>query len=81
MIVTVKLFAAARESIAASEAHVEVPDPATIADVKRALTTLFPQITGLLTVSALAKNHDYALDTDFVSPSDELALIPPVSGG
>jgi molybdopterin converting factor subunit 1 len=81
MIVTVKLFAAARETTGAEEVILELPDGATIADVKHILSKIFPQIDGLLSRSAIARNQDYALDTDAVAPTDELAVIPPVSGG
>ena len=81
MIVTVKFFAATRELVGSEETKLELPDVATIADAKRALADRYPQIAILLVRSALAKNQDYALDTDYLSPHDELAVIPPVSGG
>jgi molybdopterin converting factor small subunit len=35
----------------------------------------------LIARSAIAVNHDYAEDGTAISEGDELALIPPVSGG
>jgi molybdopterin converting factor subunit 1 len=81
MTITLKLFAAAREMSGASEVELELPDGATIADVKSMLTQMFPQIAGLLSRSVMARNQEYARDTDVVVGSDELAVIPPVSGG
>jgi molybdopterin converting factor subunit 1 len=81
MTIIVKLFAAARELTKAAEVELELPDRATIADAKHILSTLFPQIAGLLSRSAIARNQDYAVDTDIITPTDELAVIPPVSGG
>jgi molybdopterin converting factor subunit 1 len=81
MTITVKLFAAARELAGAAEVELELPDRATIADAKHTLSTMFPQIAGLLSRSAIAINQDYAVDTDIIAPTDELAVIPPVSGG
>ena len=81
MTVTVKLFAAARELAGASEIELELPDRATIADARQTLGKMFPRITGLLSRSAIARNQDFALDTDIIAPTDELAVIPPVSGG
>jgi molybdopterin converting factor subunit 1 len=81
MTVTIKLFAAAREMIGAEAVSLELPEGATIADSKRTLTQMFPRIAGLLSRSVVARNQDYALDTDVIEPGDELAVIPPVSGG
>jgi molybdopterin converting factor subunit 1 len=81
MTTTMKLFAAAREMSGAAEIELELPAGATIADVKRTLAQMFPQMAGLLSRSVIARNQEYALDTDVVAASDELAVIPPVSGG
>jgi molybdopterin converting factor subunit 1 len=81
MTVTVKLFAAARELIGSEEVKLESPEGATVADVKRILIQSYPQIAGILSRSVMARNQEYALDEDVVEESDELAVIPPVSGG
>ena len=81
MTITVKLFAAAREMIGTEAIKVDLPTGATIADLKCTLAQHFPTLANLLSHSAIAKNQDYALDMDLISPSDELAVIPPVSGG
>ncbi|HEV3383803.1 MAG TPA: molybdopterin converting factor subunit 1 [Gemmata sp.] len=81
MTVTVKLFAAAREMIGSEEVKLELPEGATVGDAKRVLTERYPQIAGLLSRSVMARNQEYALDVDVVAASDELAVIPPVSGG
>jgi molybdopterin converting factor subunit 1 len=81
MTITVMLFASARELAGSASVELELPDRATVADAKHNLGKLFPQIAGLLSRSAIARNQDYATDADTISPSDELAVIPPVSGG
>jgi molybdopterin converting factor small subunit len=81
MIVTIKLFAAAREMIGEEAVSLELIEGATIAQAKQTLTLLFPQMAGLLSRSVIARDQDYALDTDVIALGDELALIPPVSGG
>jgi molybdopterin converting factor subunit 1 len=81
MTVTVKLFAAAREMIGSDTVSLELPEGATVADAKHILTQRYPQITGLLSRSVMARKQEYALDMDVVAASDELAVIPPVSGG
>jgi len=81
MTVTVKLFAAVRETIGSAAVNLELPEDATIGTAKSALAQMFPQISVLLARSVMARNQDYALDTDVIVSSDELAVIPPVSGG
>jgi molybdopterin converting factor subunit 1 len=81
MTITVKLFAAAREMIGSETVSLELPESATIADAKRILIEQYPQLEKLLLRSVIARNQEYALDTDEIASSDELAIIPPVSGG
>lgn len=81
MKVTVKLFAVHRQLLGRREAQVEAPEGATIGDVWRALKAQYPQLSHLSDSVLAALNQDYApLDTR-VQPGDEIAFIPPVSGG
>ena len=76
MLVTIKLFAGLRERAGWSERELELPDGARIADVWRVLE-LGAQPRGLL----YALNKGYADKSTELGEGDELALIPPVSGG
>ena len=76
---TVHLFAAAAERVGA--ARVELPRPATVAALRRQLTDTWPLLADLLPRCAVAVNHEYATDDTPLSPGDEVAVIPPVSGG
>jgi molybdopterin synthase catalytic subunit len=49
--------------------------------LKQALTDRYPELEELIRISFVACNHAYADDTASVKASDELALLPPVSGG
>ena len=71
-----KLFAMLRERAGASELTLELPDGARVAD---ALAQLEPIAAGLPLVMAV--NREYADEEAALDPGDELALIPPVSGG
>ena len=73
MRVTVRLFAGLRERAGAPTVDLELPDPATVADVRTAFDPDLPYI--------VAVNRVYAGDEERVTASDELALVPPVSGG
>ncbi|MGO4497925.1 molybdenum cofactor biosynthesis protein MoaE [Paenibacillus sp. 2RAB27] len=56
-------------------------DSITIAQLKDKIVTDYPAASGQLPICFFAKNQAYAGDQETVSASDELALIPPVSGG
>jgi molybdopterin converting factor subunit 1 len=78
---TVLLFAAARDLAGADAVTVELPAGATVADLRGELARRFPALAGLLARSALAVNHDFAEEDQMLMPDDEIAVIPPVSGG
>jgi molybdopterin synthase catalytic subunit len=74
--VTVRLFAALRERAGASRRELELPAGATAGDVFAALG-IGAEPQGL----AYAVNREYADRTAALADGDEVALIPPVSGG
>jgi MoaE-MoaD fusion protein len=74
--VTVRLFAALRERAGASRRELELPPGATAGDVFAALG-IGAEPQGL----AYAVNREYADRTAALADGDEVALIPPVSGG
>ena len=76
MQVRVRLFAALRERAGTGELELELPDGARVAD---AMARLGDVVDGVPVVMAL--NHEYADEGAELGPGDELALIPPVSGG
>jgi molybdopterin synthase catalytic subunit len=77
MVVRVRLFAALRERVGSAEREVELPDGATAADVWAALPELGAPPEGIL----YARNKEYVEPASPLEEGDELALIPPVSGG
>ena len=77
----VRLFAVARERAGRAELTVELPDVATVADLKRALGRDVPGLASILGGVRISVNHEYAVDTTPIPPGAELAVIPPVSGG
>ncbi len=81
MRVTVKMFAAAREAVGASEVTVEVADRATVADLRCAMIDEYPQLESVVDRAMFAINVKYAKDEDLLSSGSEIACIPPVSGG
>lgn len=81
MTITVKLFAAMRDLAGSDTEVVELPDGATVADLRRELGKSLPLARTLLARSAVAVNHDTAENEHVIRASDECAVIPPVSGG
>ena len=76
MMVRIRLFAMLRERAGRDELELELPDGARVADALAALDHL---AGGLSLV--LAVNREYAPPDAVLRAGDELALIPPVSGG
>jgi molybdopterin synthase catalytic subunit len=74
VLVSVRLFAGLRERAGAAHLDVELPDEATVADLLAAME-LGPRSC----VAAI--NREYAGPETRISPGDEVALVPPVSGG
>jgi molybdopterin converting factor subunit 1 len=81
MLITVKLFAILRERSGLAELQIELPDPATVADARQTILQKLPELEPLLKRVAFAVNRSYANTDAVLQDGDELALIPPVSGG
>ena len=74
MLVSVRLFAGLRERMGSAQVDVELPEPVTVADLLAAM-----DIAPRSCVAAI--NREYADPGDRIGPGDEVALVPPVSGG
>ena len=81
MKVHVRLFALARQRAGRSEVVVELPEPATVADLKKSLTEAIPELAPLASSLMIAVDSEYAGDDQVVAPGSDVAVIPPVSGG
>ena len=81
MTLDVRLFAAFRQRLGRSSLRVEVPDRALVADLRRAVRALHPELSDLAARSMVAVDSEYADDSLVIGPESEVALIPPVSGG
>ncbi|MEX0683282.1 MAG: molybdopterin converting factor subunit 1 [Dehalococcoidia bacterium] len=77
----VRLFARLAELAGTREADVELGEGLTAADVFAALADRYPGLAGFATSVRFAVNAEYVPNTHPVRPGDEVALIPPVSGG
>ncbi len=77
----VKLFARAAELAGATEVGVAVELPATVGDVVAELVDGNAGLGGLLRRCRVAVNLAFVNADEPVRPGDEIAVIPPVSGG
>lgn len=81
MRVTVRLFARLRDVAGSSELVREVPPDATVAQVWSAIIEEFPALAAYGASISSAVNADYAKMDAAVHDGDEIAFLPPVSGG
>ena len=82
MRVVVRLFAVLRERAGRDRVELELAPGATVADALASLAEV-PELAGVLghVPVQLAVNRDYASERTRLEAGDELALIPPLSGG
>lgn len=76
MLVRVRLFAVLRERAGTDEIELELPEGALVSDALERMGGLTGDVKAVLAV-----NREYAPVNMALRPGDELALIPPVSGG
>jgi MoaE-MoaD fusion protein len=82
MKLTIRVFAGLAEKMNGSVVElVTEKEQLTAGDLKALLAVQYPQAAGTINISFVAKNQAYAKPDEPVSEKDELALIPPVSGG
>jgi molybdopterin converting factor subunit 1 len=81
MKINVRLFARAKDLAGTDVVAVELPDGATIGELRRQLALAYPNLAPLLHRSALAVNDAFAPDDVPLTVPSEVAVLPPVSGG
>lgn len=75
---TVLLFARLRDLVG----HPAVEcDATSVADLRAELAARHPDAAPLLAACRVAVNHEFVADSHPLGPGDEVAVIPPVSGG
>lgn len=78
-LVTVRCFAAVREALGADELQLDVPAGTTVGGLRQLLIERAPSLARVPV--AFAVNREYARAELQLSAGDEVALIPPISGG
>jgi len=80
MKINILAFGIAKDIFGNSSISVELTNDATVYNLKYSLEKQYPRLKQLASYM-IAVNNEYALTEDTIHPSDEIAIIPPVSGG
>jgi len=81
MRVTVRLFARLREIVGANELTRKIPIDSTVIVVWNDLAREFPDLMAYQNSISTAVNTEYARMDTALMEGDEIAFLPPVSGG
>ena len=81
MLVTIRLFARLREIAGTGEIQQELPPRATARTAWQALAARYPELAAYQAVASCAVNEEYARFDTPLENGDEVAFLPPVSGG
>jgi molybdopterin converting factor small subunit len=60
---------------------VQLGEGATVAQLRERLSAEFPQLESIVTRAMIAVDTEYARNDQQIRATNEIALIPPVSGG
>jgi len=78
---SIKLFASLRQAMDSDEIKIDIENKITVSQMKKIVFETFPNLKKLNIQFFVAVNHKYATDSVVIGINDEVALIPPVSGG
>jgi molybdopterin converting factor subunit 1 len=81
MFVTIRLFARLREMAGAAELRRELPAGSSARAAWDSLVGQFPEFDDYTKAVSCAVNEEYARMTTPIEDGDEVAFLPPVSGG
>ena len=78
---SIKLFASLRQKMNSNEIKINIQNEITVSQLKLEILKTFPNFKKWNIPFFVAVNHKYATDSVVIGVNDEVALIPPVSGG
>lgn len=81
MTLQIQLFASLKDAARASQISVEIPEDASVAALLESVARDYPALEKWLPHLRVALNEEYVKSDQIVREGDEIALIPPVSGG
>jgi molybdopterin converting factor small subunit len=77
----VLFFAQSREAAGCDDYILETGKPVTESEFWALLVGAFPGLASLQKTARLARRETYLQQGEWLHPTDEIAVIPPVSGG
>jgi len=80
MTVNILAFGIAKEILGGTAISINFSDGVSVLEIKTILEEQYPRLKQL-TSFAIAVNGEYTKPETIISPGDEIAIIPPVSGG
>ena len=81
MHVTIRLFAGLHDLVGEREVVLELPEGATVSELREQLAGAYPIVTPFLATLVCAVDEEYVPAEHPLREGDEIALIPPISGG
>ena len=81
MEITVKFFAIYREKSGTGKMKMDLPKDSSVGSLANEIAHLFPNLTRKPSTLLVAVNDEYKDHKHVLATGDEVALIPPVSGG
>ncbi len=78
---SIKLFASLRQAMNSDEIKIDIDNGITVLQMKKIIFETFPNLKKSNIPFFIAINHKYSKDSIVIDINDEIALIPPVSGG
>lgn len=81
MEIRVLFFGLLKDICGHSEERIDLPEGATAGSVFDHYAAVFPRLRQMASSIVLARNHEFAKISDRLVEGDEVALLPPVSGG
>lgn len=79
--ITALLFGQAREITGAQSIDIELDQPASVESAFNALKSRYPKLAEMERSLLFAVNEEYASKSQALSEGDQMAILPPVSGG
>lgn len=81
MVLTVLVFAEIKKKLQCDRIFISTDLPILVEDLLFLIIKLKPELKGLIQTCAVAANGQVVEKNTFIYSTDEIALLPPVSGG
>jgi len=81
LIVKVLFFASLKDITGVSGSDLELDENADVESLKVEVTSMYPKLKPFMSFVKIAINQEFAEANSVIKNGDELAILPPVSGG